>query len=109
MARPERTQVENRLVEGVAALGGVVEKFVSPNKKNIPDDIVCWPAVGTHEAFVEFVECKANGKGANSGQKRDHERRRKMGFNVLVLNTRDAVNRYLIWHRERIAQWSLFK
>lgn len=103
MARPEG-KVEDYLAEQVELHGGTCEKFVSPNRKNVPDRLVCWPNSINHPfPLVDFVETKAPGKGANDGQKRDHDRRRAMGYEVLVLNTRELVDGYI---RLRRAYWT---
>ena len=92
--------VEEYLVKEVAKRGGVAEKFSSPNRASVPDRIVSWP-VTTFDvgyaipAWVEFVECKAPGKAPTAAQARDHERRRAMGFRVYVLDSYEAVDKYL--------------
>jgi hypothetical protein len=93
--------VEEYLVKEVAKRGGVAEKFSSPNRASVPDRLVQWPItefnVGYDNipAWAEFVECKAPGKEPTAAQARDHERRRAMGFRVTVVDTYEAVDKYL--------------
>jgi hypothetical protein len=81
--------VEEYLVKEVDKRGGVAEKFSSPNRASVPDRLVLWPFA------AEFVECKAPGKKPTAAQARDHERRRALGFNVAVVDTYEAVDRYI--------------
>lgn len=97
--------VEDYLVKEVAKRGGVAEKFSSPNRASVPDRLVQWPITyfdGKYgrgpdpiPAWAEFVECKAPGKKPTAAQARDHERRRAMGFRVTVVDTYEAVDKYL--------------
>jgi hypothetical protein len=91
--------VEEYLVKEVAKRGGVAEKFSSPNRSSVPDRLVQWPGVqmtlSVVGALVDFVECKAPGKAPTAAQARDHERRRAMGFRVYVLDSYEAVDRYI--------------
>lgn len=110
MARPERI-VEDYLIVRVAVNGGQSEKFTSPNRRFVPDQIVMWPGYRqvVHDPpffttraagpEVHFVECKAPGEKCTPGQLRDHARRRALGFRVEVLDTKDAVDAYIrsIW------------
>lgn len=106
-------KVEDRLAEGVEALGGTCEKFVTPGKRGPPDRIISWPPMSTGWAqyivcyhgmnwshpripIVEFVETKTpTDEKPKSWQLRDHDRRRKMGFNVEVHACFDHVDDYL--------------
>lgn len=91
------SEVEKKLVEAVEDVGGECEKFSSPNRRNVPDRLVTWPAgLVSAKASVCFVECKATGKGPTPAQRRDHERRRRMGFRVYVVDSPNA-----IWHFKR--------
>jgi hypothetical protein len=96
--------IEAYLVDEVAKRGGVAEKFTSPNRRSVPDRLVQWPCawddreVGAQKwrpARMHFVECKATGEKPTVPQHRDHERRRKMGFTVVVVDSYEAVDKYL--------------
>lgn len=92
-------KIEKYLVDEVKALGGEAEKFVSPGKKGVPDRIVNWPG-----GNLDFVELKAEEESADDHQARDHERRRKMGFRVFVLNSYKAVDWYI--EKGRFLSWA---
>ena len=107
MARPEAI-VETYLVEQVELHGGTCEKFVSPNRKNVPDRIVSWghQTISIPDKFfgcvrrevwpkVDLVEVKAEGEPCSKGQLRDHKRRRAMGFRVEVIDTKAGVDAYI--------------
>ena len=79
--------VENYLVRRIKALGGMAEKFTSPGRRSVPDRLVSLPG-----GRIVFVELKAPGKKPTENQKKDHDRRRDMGFTVLVLDSKEAVD-----------------
>lgn len=87
--------IEHYLVTRVAKHGGEAEKFVSPQKKNVPDRIVWWTM-----GDVDFVELKATGEAPNEGQLRDHKRRRARGFRVFVFDSFAAIDWYIQKGRE---------
>lgn len=97
--------VEGYLCREVAKIGGVAEKFTSPGQRSVPDRLVLLPAYRTDDDGVMgalerpprviFVELKAPGKKATEAQKRDHERRRAMGFRVEVLDSKEAVDEFI--------------
>lgn len=110
MADPvlEKT-IEAYLVREVAKIGGVAEKFTSPGRRSVPDRLVLLSEEYTEfsRAFagtpvaeymaerIVFVEVKAPGKKATENQKRDHERRRAMGFRVEVIDTKEGVDEFI--------------
>ena len=78
--------VEAALVRRVKALGGLCEKFTSPNRRAVPDRIVTLPG-----GRIIFVELKSPGKKPTPLQSSDHERRRALGCDVRVIdNVGDA-------------------
>jgi hypothetical protein len=83
------SQVEAAFVRRVKSLGGQALKFVSPGRRGVPDRLVLWPG-----GRAEFVELKAPGKKATLQQMREHERLRRLGFKVTVLDCLAAVNLY---------------
>ena len=99
------SDVEAYLVAEVAKRGGVAEKFTSPSRRSVPDRLVQWPTryldpeyppFGVAaDARCHFVECKATGEKPTVPQQRDHERRRKMGFVVAVVDSYESVDKYL--------------
>ncbi|HHD7566826.1 TPA: VRR-NUC domain-containing protein, partial [Escherichia coli] len=51
---------------------------------SVPDRIVLLPG-----GRIVFVECKAPGKPPRPDQLREHERLRKLGFTVVVLDSKN--------------------
>lgn len=74
--------IEAALVQRVKALGGMAEKFTSPAKRSVPDRIVTLPG-----GRIIFVECKSSGKKPTPAQQKDHELRRALGCEVLVIDS----------------------
>ena len=81
--------VEAALVKRVKALGGLCEKFTSPSARSVPDRIVTLPG-----GKIVFVELKAPGKKPTDLQERDHQRRRALGCDVRVIDSKDAANAF---------------
>lgn len=80
--------IEKALCERVKKLGGLCEKFTSPNRRSVPDRIV------TLKNKIIFVELKAPGKKLTEAQERDHERRRALGCDVRVIDSKELVNAF---------------
>ncbi|HBY9793025.1 VRR-NUC domain [Klebsiella pneumoniae] len=76
--------IEKHLAAAVKAAGGVAYKFVSPGRRSVPDRIVLLPG-----GRIVFVECKSPGKAPRADQLREHERLRALGFNVVVLDSKN--------------------
>ena len=98
--RVAERDIEAYLVKEIEKRGGVAEKFTSPNRRSVPDRLVLWPEAtfenyAPYPAWAEFVECKAPGEKPTKQQHRDHERRRAMGFRVIVVDSIEAVDTYL--------------
>lgn len=84
--RVTEKQVERAHVKRVKSMGGLSMKFVSPNRRNVPDRLDLYPATFEHREYVIFTECKAPGKKPTAAQLREHARLRKMGFIVDVVD-----------------------
>lgn len=82
--------IEKYLVREVRKIGGIAEKFVSPNKRGVPDRLCTFPF-----GLVAFVELKAEGKLPTPLQVEDHKRRRAMGFEVKVLDSKEKVDEFI--------------
>jgi hypothetical protein len=82
--------VEQYLVRRVKEAGGIAYKFTSPGRRSVPDRIVLWP-----HGDMEFVELKAPGQKPTPLQAREHEKLRKLGYLVSVLDSIDAVRKWL--------------
>lgn len=83
--------IEERLRDGVKTLGGLCLKFLPFYFTGFPDRMVLMPT-----GRIWFVELKAPGKTAKKKQGYVHRLLQKMGFKVLVLNTPEKVDNFLI-------------
>ena len=81
--------VENALVRRVKKLGGTCEKFTSPSARSVPDRLITIPG-----GQIIFVECKAPGKKPTELQERDHARRRALGCDVRVIDSKEAADAF---------------
>jgi hypothetical protein len=81
--------IEKAFVYRVKCLGGMAEKFTSPNKRSVPDRIVTLP-----EGRIIFVELKAPNKKPTELQERDHAKRRWLGCDVRVIDTIEGCNAF---------------
>lgn len=79
--------IETYLYNECLKRGWLCEKFTSPGRRSVPDRIITAPG-----PVIFFVECKAPGKVATNLQYMDHERRRKLGCEVRVADTKAIVN-----------------
>lgn len=84
MAYERESIIEKHLAAAVKTAGGIAYKFVSPGRRSVPDRIVLLPG-----GRIVFVECKSPGKTPRADQLREHERLRALGFNVVVLDSKD--------------------
>lgn len=82
--------VEKYLVQQVHATGGETRKVVWHGHVGAPDRLVMYP-----EAVMCFVECKAPGQKARRIQAVEHDKLRKLGFRVEVIDTREKVDELL--------------
>ena len=81
--------IEKALVKRVKALGGLCEKFTSPNRRSVPDRIVTLPG-----GKIIFVELKAPGKKPTDSQLKDHRKRRELGCDVRVIDNKDDADAF---------------
>ena len=80
-------QIETYLVKRIHAIGGECEKFNSMAKRSVPDRIVTMSG-----GRIIFVELKRFGRQPEVMQERDHQRRREMGFDVRVIDSKEGVD-----------------
>lgn len=78
--------LERLLVAHIRALGGKAYKFTSPNNKAVPDRLVLLP-----NGRALFVELKAPDKKATKLQEAEHNKIKKLGFTVLVIDNKEAI------------------
>jgi hypothetical protein len=92
----KETEVEKYLRISVEEAGGLCEKHVSPGRRGVPDRLVTW------YGRMDLIETKAPGKKPRAEQKRDHERRAKLGIPVYVIDTKLKVNQYVTARRSGV-------
>ncbi|MET3122640.1 hypothetical protein AAKU67_002242 [Oxalobacteraceae bacterium GrIS 2.11] len=80
------SDIEAYLVNRCKKLGVHRDKFSSPQKRNVPDDIL------TFRGSVIFLELKATGKRPSEAQQRDHWRRIEAGACVLWTDSVEGVD-----------------
>lgn len=83
------SEIEKYLVKRVQALGGEVRKAAWIGRRGAPDRCVML------EGKTIFVELKAPGEKAKPHQAREHERMRKMGQTVVVVDSLEGVDEVL--------------
>ena len=96
MTRTPEGKVEDYLVEQCEANGALVRKLAYVGRRGAPDRMVIWPK--GHYAWdfnVDFAELKAPGQKADDHQAREHERLRALGCNVFLIDSKEAVDRYI--------------
>lgn len=87
MIDPKEAVIEAYLVKRIHAIGGECEKFNSMAKRSVPDRIVTMSG-----GRIIFVELKRFGRQPEVMQERDHQRRREMGFDVRVIDSKEGVD-----------------
>jgi hypothetical protein len=95
--------IEKHLVQRVKALGGEVRKVQWIGRRGAPDRLVMLPAALVFKAkrwrpvpaSTVWVELKAPGEKPESHQAREHERMRRMGQRVEVIDSIEAVEALL--------------
>lgn len=81
------SEIEKALVRHVKRLGGLCEKFTSPQNAGVPDRIITLPG-----GRIIFVELKAPGKKLRPLQQLDHARRIALGCKVLVIDNMEKIH-----------------
>lgn len=80
------SQVEAYLVQRVKALGGEVRKVRWIGRNGAPDRLVMLPGL------TLWVELKAPGAHAKPHQLREHERMRRMGQTVAIIDSLEGID-----------------
>ena len=91
------SQLEQRLVRGVKALGGKAYKFVSPGNVGVPDRVVVLPG-----GAVLFAELKADNGRMSPNQLLQINELHRLGANVYAVWGANGVNSFLEICREKI-------
>lgn len=99
------SQIEKYLINRVVQLGGEVRKVKWLGRRGAPDRLVMLPARRvtepcgccsyTEDSQTIWVELKAPGKGPEPHQEREHERMRRMGQRVEVVDSIEGVEALL--------------
>ena len=95
------SQIEDYLVERVKALGGEVRKVRWIGRNGAPDRLVMLPARaeigngGDGKGQSLWVELKAPGEKPRPHQIREHERMRRMGQRVEIVDSFEGVDEVL--------------
>jgi hypothetical protein len=89
--------IEKHLVERVKALGGECRKIQWIGRRGAPDRLVMLPpgAQDYGDPLTIWVELKATGIKPEAHQLREHERMRKMGQRVVVIDSVEGVEELL--------------
>ncbi len=82
-------KIEEQLREKVEKIGGKAFKFSSPGNNGVPDRIVLY------KGQCYFVELKKPGKKLRPLQKAVCRRFKKLGFDVYVVDSFDAVDHFI--------------
>lgn len=82
--------IEKALVERVREAGGEVRKVAWPGRVGAPDRVVMMPGA------LVWVELKRPGKKPDSHQLHEHERMRRMGQRVLVIDSLDQIDEVMV-------------
>lgn len=89
------SEIEKYLVERVKALGGEVRKVKWIGRTGAPDRLVMLPYKVDRLPTTVWVELKSPGEKAKPHQAREHERMRRMGQRVEVVDSFERVDEVL--------------
>ena len=102
MPVPRERDIEKHLVKRVKALGGEVRKVQWIGRRGAPDRLVMLPPLEHNSKNFKWrkprdcwVELKAPGVKPEAYQLREHERMRKMGQRVVVIDSIEGVEELL--------------
>lgn len=85
--------IEDYLVKRVKEAGGEVRKVKWIGRRGAPDRLVMLPATWKNpNVRTVWVELKAPGKKPERHQQREHERMRKLGQQVEVIDSLELVD-----------------
>lgn len=90
------SDIENYLAFRVRLMGGEVRKVAWVGRRGAPDRFVMLPARGRKKPRTFWVELKAPGKKATEAQAREHDRMRRYGEVVYVIDSINSVNEILL-------------
>ena len=79
--------VEKYLIAQVKEMGGLAYKFVSPQRRSVPDRVCVFPT-----GIIVFVECKGDFGVLSKGQIREIKRLIDLGASTQVVRNKQDVN-----------------
>lgn len=82
--------IETYLRDEVEKIGGKAFKFSSPGNNGVPDRIVLLPG-----GIVKFVELKKPGEDLRPIQRSRKRQFEKLGFEVLVIDSKEKVGDFI--------------
>lgn len=92
---PRESVIEAYLVSQVEdVLDGLCLKYKNPSRSNAPDRIAF-----LYGPRLWLIELKRKGEKPNDGQLREHERYRRRGFKVAVIDSKRGVDEWIIERR----------
>lgn len=94
--------VERYLRDMIKREEGIAYKWVSPGNSGVPDRIVMLP--GAPDIFVEL---KASGKKPTALQQVQHKRLRELGRYVIVIDSKEQVDRLINFYRDGLLEYAL--
>lgn len=94
--------IEGYLRDETRKNGGLSMKWVSPGNNGVPDRIVFLPG-----GRVVFVELKAPGKKPTQLQKYQHERLRSLGQLVVIIDSKEKVDKLLQLYEEGLLEYAI--
>jgi hypothetical protein len=92
---PLEREIESYGVKEFKKIGVRLDKFTSPGKRSVPDRIAL-----CDDSFTFFIEFKREGQKATANQLREHERLRSLGYVVLVIDSKDNVDKAVGLYKE---------
>lgn len=92
------SKIEKYLKKRVKETGGDSRKYVSPGRIGVADQLVLY----RYPVFY-FVEVKAPGKKPRSSQLREAERMQRLGYTYVVVDSLEAVDRFVKRAQFRVA------
>lgn len=82
--------IERYLRDRVKEIGGRAYKFVSPGNSGVPDRLVLLPG-----GKSIFIELKTPGKVTTPIQIQQHRKIRALGFEVLIIDSKEKVDDFI--------------
>lgn len=89
--------IEAHLVKRVREVGGECRKVQWVGRVGAPDRLVMLPPWALGSGITVWVELKAPGEKARPSQVREHERMRKLGQRVVIIDSIDGIEELLSW------------